>query len=430
MKRLVISLAAVTLMFLALALLWLFAVPKLTLSRINARSVTVNRLNSVLENEISEGKEPEASVAELLTLHEAQMPDEIKFLSGKNTEGSVFSASGGGGNMICPVHKDGEIVGFAVYTYSDPLKHVSDLLVLSVLAFCWLAASVFLIFIYINILKPFVRLSEYPERIAKMPDTDKLPETRNRRFGKFIWSMNMLRDVLINERNRSERLEGQRRTLLASVAHGVKTPVTNIRLYAEAIKTGLYSENGSDNAALAEKIDRNAEKIQSLVKELIETSASAASSYTPEITSFYISEMAKIISGEYTERMNISHIPFAVECRSEHIMNSDLYGLVRIVSQLIENAVKYGNGEGIKVSIESDPDGVCISVCNKGELLPEEELLFIFDSFRRGSNSHDVEGSGIGLFTARTIASALGGSVAARRLEDSGEMEFTVYIPD
>ncbi|MBQ5990703.1 MAG: HAMP domain-containing histidine kinase [Oscillospiraceae bacterium] len=430
MKRLVISLAAVTLLFLSLALLWLFAVPKLTLSRINARSVTVNRLNSVLENEISEGKEPEASVAELLTLHEAQMPDEIKFLSGKNTEGSVFSASGGGGNMICPVHKDEEIIGFAVYTYSDPLKHISDVLVLSVLAFCWLAATVFLIFIYINILKPFVRLSEYPERIAKMPDTDKLPETRNRRFGKFIWSMNMLRDVLINERNRSERLEGQRRTLLASVAHGVKTPVTNIRLYAEAIKTGLYSENGSDNAALAEKIDRNAEKIQSLVKELIETSASAASSYTPEITSFYISEMAKIISGEYTERMNISHIPFAVECRSEHIMNSDLYGLVRIVSQLIENAVKYGNGEGIKVSIESDPDGVCISVRNKGELLPEEELLFIFDSFRRGSNSHDVEGSGIGLFTARTIASALGGSVAARRLEDSGEMEFTVYIPD
>ncbi len=430
MKRLVISLAAVTLLFLSLALLWLFAVPKLTLSRINARSVTVNRLNSVLENEISEEKEPEASVAELLTLHEAQMPDEIKFLSGKNTEGSVFSASGGGGNMICPVHKDEEIIGFAVYTYSDPLKHISDVLVLSVLALCWLAASVFLIFIYLNILKPFVRLSEYPERIAKMPDTDKLPETRNRRFGKFIWSMNMLRDVLINERNRSERLEGQRRTLLASVAHGVKTPVTNIRLYAEAIKTGLYSENGSDNAALAEKIDRNAEKIQSLVKELIETSASAASSYTPEITSFYISEMAKIISGEYTERMNISHIPFDVECRSEHIMNSDLYGLVRIVSQLIENAVKYGNGEGIKVSIESDPDGVCISVCNKGELLPEEELLFIFDSFRRGSNSHDVEGSGIGLFTARTIASALGGSVAARRLEDSGEMEFTVYIPD
>ena len=430
MKRLVISLAAVTLLFLALALLWLFAVPGLTLSRINARSVTVNRLNSILENEISEGKDPEESVKELSSLREGQMPDEIRFLSGKNNDGSVFSASGGGGNMICPVHKDDEIIGFAVYTYSDPLKHISDLLVLSVLAFCWLAASVFLIFIYINILKPFVRLSEYPERIAKMPDTDKLPETRNRRFGKFIWSMNMLRDVLINERSRSERLEGQRRTLLASVAHGVKTPVTNIRLYAEAIKTGLYSENGSDNAALAEKIDRNAEKIQSLVKELIETSASAASSYTPEITSFYISKMAKIISDEYSERMSISHIPFAVECRSEHIMNSDLYGLVRIVSQLIENAVKYGNGEGIKVGIESDSDGVCISVRNKGELLPEEELLFIFDSFRRGSNSHDVEGSGIGLFTARTIASALGGTIAARRLEDSGEMEFTVYITD
>ena len=430
MKRLVISLAAITLMFLSLALLWLFAVPRLTLSSLNARSVTVNRLNSILEDEISEGKAPETSAAGLLNFNEEQMPDDITFLPSENNDGSIFTASGGGGNMICPVHKDGEIIGFAVYTYSDPSKHISDVLVLSVLAFCWFIASAFLIFIYLNILKPFKRLSEYPERIAKMPDTDRLPETRNRRFGKFIWSMNMLRDVLINERNRSERLEGQRRTLLASVAHGVKTPVTNIRLYAEAIKTGLYSENGSDNAALAEKIDRNAEKIQSLVKELIETSATAQSSYTPEISSFYISEMAKLISGEYTERMNISHIPFDVGCRSEHIMNSDLYGLVRIVSQLIENAVKYGNGEGIKVTIESDSDGVCISVRNKGELLPEEELLFIFDSFRRGSNSHDVEGSGIGLFTARTIASALGGSICARRLEDSGEMEFTVYIPD
>ena len=430
MKRLVISLAAITLMFLSLALLWLFAVPRLTLSSLNARSVTVNRLNSILEDEISEGKAPETSAAGLLNFNEEQMPDDITFLPSENNDGSIFTASGGGGNMICPVHKDGEIIGFAVYTYSDPSKHISDVLVLSVLAFCWFIASAFLIFIYLNILKPFKRLSEYPERIAKMPDTDRLPETRNRRFGKFIWSMNMLRDVLINERNRSERLEGQRRTLLASVAHGVKTPVTNIRLYAEAIKTGLYSENGSDNAALAEKIDRNAEKIQSLVKELIETSATAQSSYTPEISSFYISEMAKLISGEYTERMNISHIPFDVECRSEHIMNSDLYGLVRIVSQLIENAVKYGNGEGIKVQIESDSDGVCISVRNKGELLPEDELLFIFDSFRRGSNSHDVEGSGIGLFTARTIASALGGSICARILEDSGEMEFTVYIPD
>jgi len=430
MKRLVISLAAVTLLFAALSLLWLYAVPELTLSRINARSVTVNRLNSMLENEISEGRDAETCVSELSDIHESLMPDSINFLSADNTEGSIFAASGGGGNMICPVHKNGEIIGFAVYTYSDPLKHISDVLVLSVLAFCWIAASVFLIFIYTNILKPFKRLSEYPERIAKMPDTDRLPETRNRRFGKFIWSMNMIRDVLINERTRSERLEGQRRTLLASVAHGVKTPVTNIRLYAEAIKTGLYSENGSDNAALAEKIDRNAEKIQSLVKELIETSATAQSSYTPEISSFYISELAKLISGEYSERMKISHIPFEVKCSSGHIMNSDLYGLVRIVSQLIENAVKYGNGEGIKVLIESDSDGVCISVRNKGELLPEEELLFIFDSFRRGSNSHDVEGSGIGLFTARTIASALGGSICARRLEDSGEMEFTVYIPD
>lgn len=430
MKRPALILAAVTIFFVTAALLWVFAVPELTEHRINARTVTVNRLNDRLEKAISQGTSPEAAAAELMSADEELMPDDIVFITPENGSGSVFAATGSGGTLICTVYDNGELVGFAEYTYADPLRYFSDALVLTVLAVCWICSVILITLVWLRVLMPFRRLSEYPERLAKMPDTDKLPEPKDRRFGKFVWSMNMLRDVLISERSRAERLEGQRRTLLASVAHGVKTPVTNIRLYAEAIKTGLYSEDASDNKALAEKIDRNAEKIQSLVTELIETSATAAGSYIPEISSFYLSELSSLVSSEFSERMKISRIPFSVVCPSQRIMNSDIYGLMRIISQLIENAVKYGDGTGISVMIDTDPDGVCICVRDKGGLLPEEELLFIFDSFRRGSNSRGVEGSGIGLFTARMIANSLGGSICARRLEETDEMEFSVYIPD
>lgn len=430
MKRFAAVICAVTLLFLAAEILWLKAVPRISENRVNARSVTVNRLNDAFEKALSEGTPPDECIRQLLGTDEELMPDDILFVPADGKGASAFTVRNNGGVLVCPVYDGEQLSGFAEYVYTDPMRSISDVLVTASLAFCWLCSVTVISVTYLRILRPFRRLSEYPERLAKMPDTDKLPETAHRSFGKFVWSMNMLRDVLISERDRAERLEGQRRTLLASVAHGVKTPVANIRLYAEAIKTGLYSGKDGDNTELAEKIDRNAEKIQSLVAELIDTSASAVSSFTPEISSFYLSELSELISSEYSERMSISRIPFSVVCPSDRMMNSDFYGIVRIISQLIENAVKYGDGGGITAEFGTDPDGVCISVRNKGPLLPEQELVFIFDSFRRGSNSHGVEGSGIGLFTAKSIANSLGGSICARRLEDTSEMEFAVYIPD
>lgn len=431
MKRLMLSLAAVTALFLLIAILWFTAVPYYTAKQTNARTVTVNRLNNRLETAAAQGIPPAKAAAELLqNSREDLMPDSITFIPAENGVSSNFAANGSGGTIICTVYSGTALAGVAVYSYADPFRHLSDMLVLTVLIVCWISAVTLIILIWLRIVMPFRRLSGYPERLAKMPDTDKLPETKDRRFGKYIWSMNMLRDVLISERSRAERLEAQRRTLLASVAHGVKTPVTNIRLYAEAIRTGLYEKGGSNHIELADKIDRNAEKIQALITELIETSASAVSSYTPEISSFYLAEFAKLIRQEFSERLRISRIPFSVDCKTDRLLSSDCFGLLRIVSQLIENAVKYGDGGGIRVCIEPDPDGVCISVRNHGALLPESELLFIFDSFHRGSNAHGIEGSGLGLFTAKSLANTLGGSICARRLEDSGEMEFAVYIPD
>lgn len=431
MKRLLLSAAAVTAVFIVLAVLWLAAVPGYNEKRIRARSVTVNRLNSQLEAAVAEGRAPEEAAGMLISAGDRTMPDSITFVSADEYSGdNLFTATGSGGTMICPVRSNGQLEGFAVYSFSDPFRQLSDTLVLAVLAVCWAFTLVMLAAVHIKILRPFNRLSDYPERLARIPDSDKLPETKDRRFGKFVWSMNMLGDVLRNERNRAERLECQRQTLLASIAHGIKTPVANIRLYTEAIRTGLYSGSEGGDSALAEKIDNNAEKIQTLIKELITASSSAASSYVPEISQFYLSELQELIIREYSEKMKLLRIPFTVECTSDRLMKTDIYGLLRIVSQLIENAVKYGSGEGIRISLDSDMDSACISVRNKGELLPEEELTYIFDSFRRGSNSKDIEGNGIGLFTARSIASALGGNIWARRHEETSEMEFVVLLGD
>ena len=105
-----------------------------------------------------------------------------------------------------------------------------------------------------------------------------------------------------------------------------------------------------------------------------------------------------------------------------------MYGLFRIISQLINNACKYGNGKGIAVMMQRQEEGFSISVRNRGELLPEQEMPFVFGSFWRGSNAQEKEGSGIGLYISQKIAAALGGRIFARGIPDTGEMEFSVFF--
>jgi signal transduction histidine kinase len=90
--------------------------------------------------------------------------------------------------------------------------------------------------------------------------------------------------------------------------------------------------------------------------------------------------------------------------------------------------MKYGDGRGVTVELIRDDESICISVKNRGELLPEKELPYVFRSYWRGSNAADKEGSGIGLYVVHETARALGGSVCVRRLEETSEMEFVICI--
>ena len=237
----------------------------------------------------------------------------------------------------------------------------------------------------------------------------------------------MLTDVLAASSHRIHILEGEHQKLVSSIAHGVKTPVANIRLYTDAVRTGLYSDTGM-SSDIADKIDSNTAKIESMAAELMTASEATNDGYDFEKSLFPLSELADLIRSEYMDRMALLRIPFTVECEGSPIMESDKYALYRAVSQLLENALKYGDGSGITVKLMKQDEAFCISVRDKGELLSENELPYVFRSYWRGSNAADKSGCGIGLYVVHETAKALGGSVHVRRIEETSEMEFVIFI--
>ncbi len=88
-------------------------------------------------------------------------------------------------------------------------------------------------------------------------------------------------------------------------------------------------------------------------------------------------------------------------------------GKKRFFSSKLENAIKYGDGQGIGISFSSEEDCELITVSNKGCGLAEDELPCIFDSFWRGSNAKSTKGSGLGLYICRQLMRRMEGEIYA-----------------
>ncbi|MCR4796491.1 MULTISPECIES: sensor histidine kinase [Ruminococcus] len=431
MKKIMITLV---LLFVAAAAGLNIGCRKLISAQNNRRNVAVNRINAELTAGIADGgNDAESIISANIVKWKAKFgddaPESISFIPVKSDSRDVFYAPIYKSKALCAIYdSSGEIAGFAEYRYSE--TDIAHVLLIGniVILVSFLIILAHALYIWFAVIVPFRRLSDYPERLARLRDIQKLPESRSRYFGRYIWGMNMLSDVLASSTKRINELEGQRRTLVSSIAHGVKTPVSNIRLYTDAVRTGLYSSDHDMIVSIADKIDKNTEKIDALAAELLNSASSSASVTDLEISRFSVAELAELVKSEYKDRMAMKRIPFEVECNSRSVMESDKYALFRTISQILENAVKYGDGHGIRVSFTKQDESFCISVKNSGELLPEKELPYIFRSYWRGSNAAEKDGSGIGMYVVNETVKALGGKVYVRRHEDTSEMEFVIYI--
>lgn len=325
-----------------------------------------------------------------------------------------------------------EVIGKSFYfLFPDKKGKIYRIILNGIILVTVFILSVLWFILWFKFIKPFKDLSEYPERLSKGQVNAKLPENRSKLFGKFIWGVNMLSDYLSAEQKKNRKLIEERQKLITSIAHGIKTPLFNISLYADALETGLY-KNGkpdSQDKDMAGKIRKNSKEISDLVTGMLKASENEIFPYEPMFQTFYLHELSDFVQKEYENRLKVLHIPLKIEKDQNFLITSDRKGLETILTQLMENAIKYGNGGGIEFCLNRSDEIVELVIRNKGPVLNENELPFIFNSYWRGSNSKNIEGNGIGLSVSRQIAIKLGGDLVAKARPDSEQMEFTAFIP-
>ncbi|MCQ4022076.1 MULTISPECIES: HAMP domain-containing sensor histidine kinase [unclassified Ruminococcus] len=290
----------------------------------------------------------------------------------------------------------------------------SNMLVLINIALTIMAVVVIVIlfYIYFKMVKPFNTLCEVPFELAKGNLTIALKENKNRFFGRFVWGLDLLREKLEQQKTQELALQKDKKTLVLSLSHDIKTPLGIIELYAKALEKNLYKEEEKKNK-IAASISGKCDEIRGYVDEIIKASNEDFLNLSVNNGEFYLSAMINEIKRFYSDKLDLLKIEFIVNKYCDCLLKGDIDRGVEVLQNIIENAVKYGDGKSISLSFAHEEDCIIVSVSNTGSQLSDSELTHIFDSFWRGSNVGSNTGSGLGLYICRRLMKKMDGDIFA-----------------
>jgi signal transduction histidine kinase len=226
-----------------------------------------------------------------------------------------------------------------------------------------------------------------------------------------------------------ERAEKLQRNMVADVAHELRTPLSNIRGYLEAVRDGVVKPD----AETIHSLDEEAALLSRLVDDLQELSLAEAGELKLNRQ-----------PGDFGEVINKAVAAIRVQAQGKGISvaadlpeglppcDIDFQRIGQVLRNLLENAIAHtGNGGSVMVTAEKQDNWVKVSVTDTGEGIPAEELPNIFERFYRvdKSRARTTGGYGLGLTIAKRLVEAHGGKIEVQsELEKGSRFTFTVPV--
>jgi two-component system phosphate regulon sensor histidine kinase PhoR len=229
------------------------------------------------------------------------------------------------------------------------------------------------------------------------------------------------------------RLESLRRDFVANVSHELRTPVTAVRSAAETLReSALADPDPAVPARFVDIIVRNAERLQSLIEDLLELSRLESKEFRLKKERVELPVVASIIMGLFRERADKKGVKLKVDLPGDlPALTTDQRALEQVVSNLVDNAVKYcPAGSSVTVSAEKTNGAVRVVVRDTGPGIDPKHVPRLFERFYRvdAGRSREIGGTGLGLSIVKHLVEAMGGQVTVDSAVGHGSV-FSVTLP-
>jgi signal transduction histidine kinase len=220
---------------------------------------------------------------------------------------------------------------------------------------------------------------------------------------------------------------------LTLAAHELRTPITSLRLFAHRLAHKAPQMSSGMVAGLSQRILRQAARLEQMADRLFD--ASEIGSVGPSI------ERAETDLGQIVDDAVHAFGETATRAGSELLASIhgpvvgqwDPIRMEQAVANLLDNAIKFGNGKPIRIELESTGTMARLSIRDEGHGISEQDEVHIFDRYWRDPKSRSVGGLGLGLYVVKAIAEAHGGHVTFEPNSPSGStfvLELPVATPD
>ncbi|HDR4461345.1 TPA: HAMP domain-containing histidine kinase [Bacillus cereus] len=226
-------------------------------------------------------------------------------------------------------------------------------------------------------------------------------------------SFNVMSEKLDKIEKEKKRLEETKQKMLVDLSHDLRTPITTVQGYVEALQLGIITEKGERERTL-NVIYNKIRIIAVLTEDIFELSKLEHSDYPFEVHPTDVSEFIRELLVEYYDLFQAKRLILQYQIPSKEVIapiNNRL--LYRAISNIISNALQYNTaGTTVFVSLNEDESKVYINIIDNGIGIPEDMKQSIFDAFVRVDDSRKNNGgSGLGLTIAKHIVEKHGGSI-------------------
>lgn len=277
-------------------------------------------------------------------------------------------------------------------------------------------------YVYFSILRPFDKMKNFADKIAQGNFDIPLNYERSNYFGAFTWAFDSMRREITKARSCEREAIENNKTVIATLSHDIKTPISSIRAYAEGLEANMDGTPEKRRRYLG-VIMKKCDEVSKLTNDLFLHSLSdldklKISEEKLELCGFIENAVGEIAAEQNDVRFRKPDFTALV--------SADRNRLMQITENLINNARKYAKSD-IDVFLTQSDGNAEIHFRDHGTGIPDDDMPFIFDKFYRGKNCGNEQGSGLGLYIVKYILEKMGGKVLLHNHSDG--LEAIISLP-
>jgi two-component system phosphate regulon sensor histidine kinase PhoR len=239
--------------------------------------------------------------------------------------------------------------------------------------------------------------------------------------------------LVFHEVTRLRQLEAMRQEFVANVSHELRTPLSLIKSAAETML-----DSGQDDPAMRRRfleiIDRHANRLTHLIDDLLLLSTLDSGRMRLELQPVSLRAAVQEVAEDFQMRARVRGVAIDNQVAGDLLVRADPDRLRQVLSNLVDNAIKYGRDDGrVALAAAAAPDGRTeVSVHDDGPGLPAEAQPRIFERFYRvdKARSREQGGTGLGLAIVKHVVQAHGGEVRVESRAGSGTTFFFTLLTE